>query len=54
MQKQDKNEKIDIKPFRIAWMRYKLTKNAIYENLMDIQFFKRKSYQQKIKRTIKF
>ena len=54
MQQQDKNEKIDVKPFIIAWMGYKLTKNAIYENLMDIQFFKRKSYQQKIKRTIKF
>ena len=42
------------KPARVAYSPEKRIKIPLYENLMDIQFFKRKSYQQKIRGNVEF
>jgi hypothetical protein len=39
---------------RVAYSTSKRTKIPLYENLMDFQFFKGKSYQQKIRGNVEF
>jgi len=39
---------------RVAYSTSKRIKIPLYENLVDFQFFKRKSYQQKIRGNVEF
>lgn len=39
---------------RVAYSTPKSIKIALYENLMDFQFFKKRSYQQKIGGNVEF